>query len=41
MLQDLNYISKTYPVVNFVGILLCIIAVGAIEAAPAFPFNLF
>lgn len=41
MLQDLNYISKTYPAVNFIGILLCIIAVGAIEAHPAFPFNLF
>lgn len=41
MLQDLNYISKTYTAVNFVGILLCIIAVVAIEATPAFPFNLF
>lgn len=40
LLKDLNYVSKTYPAVNFIGLALCIIAVGAIEATPAFPYNL-
>jgi hypothetical protein len=41
LIKDLNYVSKTYPAVNLIGLLLCIIAVGAIEATPAFPYNLF
>lgn len=41
MLKDLNYLSKTYPAVNFIGMALCIAAVGFIEAHPEFPFNLF